>query len=325
MYDLEQNKQFPPYYPILHDFFCYECNFIFQSKYDLDSHNNLVHTFYAPPLNNNTDEPNFLLNQTSSTFSYQYVTYSDTCNYSYNCNPTSSLSLDESGFSINDSYCVPPVEPSAFPQIDGALDELSFINNSYGSSSDVRTANYSLNQQKQIRGIVKDACLNDYEVNVNSNHESCTIKCSAGFYDQAGRPSFSTLERHSVLNFSNFALTVIEVIITNDMNGYEAFRKLKFTVLTHKDDYGSVTVHLYHSTRTIQIQGGTIIDRKKSAVWFTEFTVSRFKELAEKKKYQIKNVNQALLNSNDIRSATIDANQNACQHCNSIFVGNSRP
>ena len=154
-------------------------------------------------------------------------------------------------------------------------------------------SDFTLNQQKQTKRIIDDTMLNDYEVNVNNNNENCTIKCSSGFYFQVSKPCFATLNVNSVLNFKDVGITVTEVLPFLDRNKCEFGRRPRFAFLTHNDNLGGVVVHLQHSNRNIQIQGGSnMISTDKSAVWFAKFLLSRFEEQATLKKYKIKNTNE---------------------------------
>ena len=161
----------------------------------------------------------------------------------------------------------------------------------------MRTANYILNQDKQVKGIYADAKIPDYDVNVNCNDENCCIKCSTGFYKVVVKPFFSSLAQHSVLSCMDIALTVSEMKITNDKNNIEALRFFRFQLMNHQENIGVVTIHLHHSNRNVQIQGGsTMPDSSKAAVWFAKnFLIPRFHDQANLKKFLIKRTNEAFL------------------------------
>ena len=192
---------------------------------------------------------------------------------------------------------------------------------------------FSLNQQKQTKRIIDDAELDDFEVTVNNNDANCSIKCSSGFYFQVGKPCFDALDQHTVLNFSNIAITVTETFSFLDVNKYEYGRRLRFSFFTHNENMGGVVVHLHHSRRNIQIQGSQIMGSCKSAVWFAEFLISRFEEQARLKKYQIRNTNEFFRqvqshpppNVNNDQTSFMNINVNACRHCNSTFNAKCKP
>ena len=97
----------------------------------------------------------------------------------------------------------------------------------------------------------------------------------------------------------DIAFTVTDVTITNDRNKLEVYRLLHFSLMSHRDNLGVVAVHLYTSSRTIQIQGSAVMPNgTKIAKWFTlNFVLIKFREQAEVKKYLIKNTNEFILDN----------------------------
>ena len=66
------------------------------------------------------------------------------------------------------------IESEHITQIDGLeLDSFDF-SNTPGAS--VRSASYTLNQEKQTEKIVKDASKDDYEVSINNDDQNATIR-----------------------------------------------------------------------------------------------------------------------------------------------------
>ena len=212
-------------------------------------------------------------------------------------------------------------------QCDGPTQEVFDFTN-VSPPETVRTANYSLNKNKQMNEIHKDASINDFEVTVNNFDQNATIKCSSGFYTQVALPSFATLAKRSVFSKSKVAITVDEVTITQDKSGLESNRLMYFSFVTEQKSIGGATVHLHHSTRTIQIQGSHVMpDASRAAAWFANnVTVTRFKEQAKAKKYAIKAFNEAAkkLSSSNI-SANLQQSANCCQSCHSTFNTKSKP
>ena len=212
------------------------------------------------------------------------------------------------------------------PQLDG-LDLHLFDFSSNPPTNSVRSATYSLNKDKQITKIVKDAEKQDYEINVNNNEENVTIKCSTGFYIQVAKPSFVTLENGSVLSNSNIVVMLTDVTKTNDLNGLETTLLLKCSLLSDRQTLGCVSVHLHHSTRTIQIQGSSIMpDSSKAPVWFlNNVTITKFADLAKLKKFAIKNYNEAVREMPASVSPRTSQADNSCQSCLSVFNTQSKP
>ena len=182
------------------------------------------------------------------------------------------------------------------PQFDGPLDLFDSP-----PDENIRTSNYTLNKEKQIEKIVKDASATDYDVNINSSDQNVTIKCSTGFYIQVAKPTFLTLDDSATLSVNEINISIINSSITKDIGGVEATKLIHFSFARLFGPMGGVTVHLHHSTRTIQIQGGTLMPNStRSAVWFLDHvTLPRFKEMAKSKKFAIKNTNDAFLSSSN--------------------------
>ena len=144
---------------------------------------------------------------------------------------------------------------SVIPQLDGQDDELELATNMSTNTVSTRTANYTLNQEKQTEKIVRDASKDDYEVNINNNDQNATVKCSPGFYIQVARASLGSLNNSSVLACGDIAISVDDTKITKDQMGIEATKWMSFSLTTnHRSSH--VSVHLHHSPRTIQIQEG---------------------------------------------------------------------
>ena len=193
------------------------------------------------------------------------------------------------------------------------------------SEPTVRTAKYAFNKNKQMKEIKKDAKIPDFDVTVNNDDENCTIKCSSGFYIQVARSSFTTIDRTTVITIDNVAISVQEVKITTDKNNHEANRLIHFLFFSHMEPHGGVAVHLHHSTRTIQVQGGSLMpDSSKAALWFVnKVIIKRFNEQAKAKKYAVKNFNEALQGVK--HSSNLQRSSNSCQFCSKLFNTQSKP
>ena len=208
------------------------------------------------------------------------------------------------------------------PQYDGPGQDVFEIVDITDTSN--RTAGFTFNQDKQTEKIKKDAQINDYEVNINNNDENATIKCSTGFYIQVARASFVTLEKHSVISRGRIAITVDNVTITKDQSGVESTRLYHFSFMSELKSHGGVTLHLHHSTRTIQVQGSHIMpDSSRAALWFVNNTILiRFRDQAKAKNFAIKSYNDAVLKHNPNKK---NEHINSCQSCFSVFNTKSKP
>ena len=207
-------------------------------------------------------------------------------------------------------------------QFDGPCDELYVFETLPNTSTSIRTANYAFNQKKQTDNIIKDASINDYEVTVNNDDQNATVKCSTGFYLQVGRASVGNLKNPSVLACGNIAITVDDIKTTEDQRGTEGTKLIYFSFKSDQNQLGGVTVHLHHSTRTIQIQGSSMMpDSSRAALWFLKnFILVRFKEQAKAKNFAIKLTNNAVLSSVSTKESNpTSASSPACNSCYSCY------
>ena len=235
------------------------------------------------------------------------------------CSTLSSLPIDLEMHTNNKH------DPDQITQLDGLNQDLFVFSNI--ASNSVRSANYTLNHEKQMTKIRNDASKNDYEVTINNNDENATIKCSSGFYIQVAKSCFVTLDKRSVLSQSDVAITVDDITVTNDKNGLEVTRLIHFSFMSEQKTIGGVAVHLHHSTRTIQVQGSCIMpDSSSAVVWFiNSVTIKRFRELAKTKKFDIKNFNESVKKLPQNPAPGVFTSDNSCQACYSIFNTQSKP
>ena len=171
------------------------------------------------------------------------------------------------------------------PQFDGAASDLELLDQPNPGGPAIRTASFVFNQEKQTDKIKKDAVLNDFEVNVNNNDENATVKCSTGFYIQVARSSIGSFNDHTTLACGVIAITIDKVTITEDQVGTEATKVIYLSFMSQLRRIGGLTVHLHHSSRTIQIQGSSTMPvSSKVVLWFLKNVVlTRFKEQAKAK------------------------------------------
>ena len=114
------------------------------------------------------------------------------------------------------------------------------------------------------------------------------------------------------------------------MRGLEATKLISFSFMSEQKFLGSVKVHLHHSTRTIQIQGSSIMpDSSRAAVWFLKnLILVRFKDQAKAKNFSIRNTNAAILTAFSSRASSpkiSTKSSNSCLSCNSLFDTRSKP
>ena len=225
------------------------------------------------------------------------------------------------------------------PQFDGPSDEIAFDFDNLAPMNTEKDAaerinNYTFNKEKQTQKIVKDALKNDYEVTLNNCDQNAIIRCNPGFYIQVARSSLDSLKNNSMLKAGNITVAVDEITISRELNYVEATKLIKFSLLSDQKKVGFVSVHLHHSTRTIQVQGNsTMPDKSKAALWFTNFITDRFKVQAKAKSYAIKNTNESITKAANNKNVTrhthstssTQSSENSCFQCNGRFDTRCRP
>ena len=217
------------------------------------------------------------------------------------------------------------------PQLDGLPAKIT--EPSPGNNDSVRTTNYVFNTVKQIEKIKKDAEINDYIVNTNNNDQNCTIKCSTGFYMQVARASLGALKEDFIQLCGDISITIDKITVSKDQLNTEATKLIHFSFMNTERTIGGVAVHLHHSNRVIQIQGSAVMpDKSRAALWFLNFVLLQFRELARSKNIKIKNTNATFRNTsanlepntNNIQTETSNTNT-FCMECNRSFNTQSKP
>ena len=92
-----------------------------------------------------------------------------------------------------------------------------------------------------------------------------------------------------------------------------------------KNSFAKVVVHLHHTARKVQIQGGSLVnDKKRASIWFVEnFLVPAFSEAAKTKAKDVKNFNNAVKDMVAKHVKKISTDQH-CKSCEIIFTGRSQ-
>ena len=331
---------------------CYKCDKIFTTHSELANHSLSIHTSSSSNICVKTPFSKVNLPNQYSSVQLNSVSTSETSNLScFKCdnvfeqfcdlsehiktyhNPCQFYPCDECELAFPTMLFlethIESEHNSPLPQCDGLMQEIyEFTDISASPPKTVRSANYSLNKKKQMNEIQKDANLKDFDVSVNNADQNVTIKCSSGFYTQVALPSFATLAKSTVFTKSKIAISVDEVSITKDLSGLDSNRLMHFSFMNELKDVGGVTVHLHHSTRSIQIQGSHIMpDSTRAALWFVNnVTLTRFKDQAKAKKFAIKSFNEAAKKLPDTQiSENAQQFANCCQSCFSIFNTKSKP
>ena len=83
-------------------------------------------------------------------------------------------------------------------------------------------------------------------------------------------------------------------------------------------------MHLHHTKRKLQIQGGALMpDKTRSPIWFVQNVIStRFQELAKSKAFDVSNFNKTVREQLTIQSRN---SPSSCSSCHIQFTGRSLP
>ena len=195
--------------------------------------------------------------------------------------------------------------------------------------SNTKHAPYALNRQKQLSRLQKDTLLGNYTITVSPSNQNVNIQCSTGFYTQVALPSLSDIKvgnRFEVpCDFGNVSVYCYD--ITGEIDNSNAnIKAVIFFRLSNikKQGKGGVTVHLHHTKRKLQFQGGALMpDKTKAPVWFVKnVRNTRFSNLAMAKSLDISKFNKSI---REMLSNIVKKQQAPCGVCKNHFIGRSQP
>ena len=108
--------------------------------------------------------------------------------------------------------------------------------------------------------------MNDIDRKVN-------IQCSVGFYEAVAKPSLSGLSRGYRQQVAGVDIHCTLIRNTQDMSYSVSSFFLRFELSGPGvlPDPAPLSVHLHHTQRRVQVQGGgTMPDKSRAAVWFVD-------------------------------------------------------
>ena len=182
-----------------------------------------------------------------------------------------------------------------------------------------RVANFELNNAKQTAGIYRDAHVKDFTITAKDNNKNINIECSSGFYTQVAKPTLCSLAQDNIP--AVLGVTIFCENLTNnlDRNNLEFNRTMFFKLGGNK----KVTVHVHHSTRLVQVQGGSSMpDGSPAAAWFVKNVLQgKFLLLAKSKSYNISKFNDAITSISNKGAIA----KNLCGSCLKVLDSRSTP
>ena len=183
----------------------------------------------------------------------------------------------------------------------------------------VRLAPYTLNKEKQIKGLGKNANAPDFTVDV-TNETNASVHCSTGFYEAVVKPALLGLGEGYSDVVGGVPLRCVGVTIKRDQLGRNINHVLRFQSGAEAQTKNT-TLHLHHSQQHVQVQGG-------ATLWFLDhFLKNLFTNGARNKQFDIKSLNivfsAAAAKYN--RSGLTEGLAKFCSHCSKQFRTTSKP
>ena len=178
--------------------------------------------------------------------------------------------LDDLPLSHNQlDHSVPlPACDLAYP---GTGDSIAPKNNStfVKPTTIIRKESYSLDRTKQLKKIGKDSLLSDFEIDVSPSNENVNIQCSVGFYTKVAIPAFESISAGGSTVSGDICVKCHDVTKRTDVSGAATANVIMYRLYQQNLSIGQVTVHLYHTTRNVQVQGSALLpDNTKAPIWF---------------------------------------------------------
>ena len=193
----------------------------------------------------------------------------------------------------------------------------------------VRNHSFTLNREKQTNSLAHDTAIDDFEIIINNKDANINIKCNPGFYAGVARPAMISFMQGTKFSIGSVHVHCFHIAFNRDSTGVEESRVLHLDLgdgSAHPPQ-AKVTLTLHHTTRLLQIQGGTMMsDKSKAATWFLHHYVKqKFDFEAKLKKYDISKFNRAI-NELFTESQSFLFNQgHSCGHCLKNFTPKAIP
>ena len=225
---------------------------------------------------------------------------------------------------------VAPVSPS--PAIQAKMDLFS------GPGTAPLLLNHALNQVKQTDQLMADIGKTAVSFEPNTDGSSVNIDCNPGFYHHIVHPFFSQLSEGYQTNHPDTSFSLIKNRLDFDTNKIEQSRFLQFLFYTGSVEQ-NLHVHLYHSTRRVQVQGAALMpDKSTAAVWFVNHILKDvFTTKARTSRQSIDDFHDSLLamaasstsssrapGRRKVAATSANAGRKVCIQCNKTIHGNIR-
>ena len=191
----------------------------------------------------------------------------------------------------------------------------------------VRKTDYMMDRHKQVKKLVKGASGEDFIMEINSNKENVNIVCNTGFYSTVAVPALQNLAKSRVSLFGNISVHCQDIIGTLDNSLAQQTTILYFKLSRHTDSMGAVRIHLHHTVRKVQLQGGAVMpDQTTAPVWFVDNVLrDLFIRESRDKAESIRAFNQAIKSLKPSIGGGSGTKPGKCKGCDIQFNGRSSP
>ena len=145
---------------------------------------------------------------------------------------------------------------------------------------EIRIAPYTLNKDKQIRGLGNNATAQDFIVDVTDD-TNAAVHCSTGFYEAVVKPSLSGLGEGYADVLDGVPVRCIGRTLKIDQLGRNVNHVLRF-ISGFQGQTKNTTIHLHHSQQHVQVQG-------EGTLWFLDhFLKDLFTKGSKNKHFDIR-------------------------------------
>ena len=184
-----------------------------------------------------------------------------------------------------------------------------------------------MDRQKQVKKLVKDALGENFEIEINNNNENVNVVCNTGFYSTVAIPALHNLAKSRVSVFDGISVSCQDIIGTLDSSLAQQTTILYFRLSKNTDSMGAVRIHLHHTARKVQLQGGAVMPNKTTApVWFVDNVLRDiFTRESRDKAESIRAFNQAISSLKPSIGSGTGTTSSMCKGCNIQFNGRSSP
>ena len=228
------------------------------------------------------------------------------------------------------SFSISPL-PSTVSSHPGVTLPLPRTKSNVGTStqpvlSSVINAAYKLDRKKQLKRLQEDTALSDFKIEVSTNKQNVNIECNSGFYSTVALPALRSLSLGGDKEFNGITINCQDIVGNFDATQAQQNTVLYFRLNQDKKSLGRVRIHLHHTVRKVQLQGGAVMpDQRTAPIWFADHVLRKnFTQLSQEKAIDISEYNR-VVNEMVAKYLRNDMTAHVCAGCELQFNGRSSP